>query len=130
MFGVFFGGLFSQSVTDVQYGAVGFLLTSLVPPIASGLAILITIYLNPRFREFHESQDRFSELDAIDIFYFCVLYATFNVCLSEVIDYFQNDGSLNIVPGQIFAMAFGDLTGSFLVFVFLNIGFTQITRFR
>ena len=130
MAAIFLGNFAFQSVLDAQGNDIDIMFNSLIPVIASGLAVLMTVYINPRFRDFHSPQNRFSQIDAIDIFYFCVIYATFNVCLSEALVYIQDHGQMNIIPSQIFAMAFGDLTGSFLVFIGLNLSFSAFIRLR
>ena len=106
------------------------MLVSLVPVIAAATAVISTCYFNPRFRDFHHLKERFSQIDAIDIFYFCSLYSVINVSLLKLILYFGIQDPVAFPPVMVLAMAFGDLTGSFLVFIILSLLFSLYLKLR
>lgn len=128
--GIFFGQLISNAQADDLSRSLDVVLISCVPMISAGAAVASTAFFNPRFREFHRPQERFSQIDAIDIFYFCCLYAIINVSLSKLLFHFEIQNPVAFPPIIVLGMAFGDLAGSFLVFVFLNLSFSLYLRFR
>lgn len=128
--GIFLGSLLMNWLAGDLTHSLDIVLFSFVPTLAASIAVVSTAYFNQRFRDFHSPQDRFSQIDAIDIFYFCSLYAIINVSLSKLLFYYEIQDPIAFPPIMVLGMAFGDLTGSFLVFIVLNVTFSLYTRFR
>lgn len=130
MIGIVTGAMLFNSFNRTFEHLGDMVLVSTVPALAAGFAVVTTYLFSPRFREFHQPKDRFSQIDGLDIFYFCSLYAFSNLALSEFLNYFTNQDPIEFPPMTVFGMIFGDLTGSFLGFVAINLLFSLYIRLR
>jgi len=101
---------------------------SAVPAISGMISIYVSSGTNKNIRDFLDVVPSISEIDALDILYFCVIYSISNSVLyglNSLTDYVQgNHFTLTYFLGTLF----GELSGSFIGFVMLNLGYSLISR--
>lgn len=128
--GLFIGNLVVNYIYDTGPNQLDLITQSLIPVLAIAIVLVTTFRLCPPFREFHQSDDRLSRIDAIDIFYFCVLYAVVDGILWKLAIGFELIDQDPFPVAMIGIKMFGNLTGSFLVFVAINLMFSLYIRLR
>ena len=101
---------------------------SLAPPLVATLTIAILSVSRQRIGDFLKPQSTLSDIDAFDILLFCAAYGLINAGLHHLLFYFDQGltGPLSFL--SVLQMMFGDLTGSFLGFIALNLGYSLFAR--
>ena len=126
--GILFGCL-AVNMTMIP-GASGLekLIISCIPALSSFGALSVMIRSNQRIRDLMRPSTSFSDIDAFDILSFCGLYSVFNTSSHQFL--FAINSDFNAPPDvrSVLGMFFGDLTGSFLVFIVLNLIFSLVRR--
>lgn len=104
------------------------LLLSLVPPAVMIATIAVLSILSKRIDSFFRPHSTLIEVDAFDILLFCAGYGVINASLHHILFYLDTQFATPVSPFTIGQMMFGDLTGSFLGFIALNIGYSLLVR--
>ena len=122
--GIFLGTLISNYIAldhQYMYKIVGL---ALIPAFAGVLSVFIARKTNKNIRNFFSLSPIRSDIDGLDVFYFCLLYASINSALLlayNICD--QATPNIEMLVGVLTGL-FGQLTGSFLGFVVLNFGYS------
>ena len=127
--GIFLGCAFLNFYLSPELHFASNLALSVIPGLTSALTLLFTTLTNRHIKGFLAPKVRYSDIDAIDILYFCIVHAVINT--------FSHQALFKLIPelsspedlGLAFSMLLGDLTGSFLVFVMLNLLFSAFKPF-
>ena len=125
---VFLGMCVSNIVTFQPVGFYQLLGMSLVPVLAGAAALYISVHTNKNIRNFLGPAPLASEIDALDIFYICAIYATINALIPLACGLFVSDTDLPISFIDLAGTIFGNLSGAFLGFVCVNVGYSLFSR--
>lgn len=104
------------------------LLLSLAPPLVTIATIAILSTASRRIGNFFKPNATLIEIDAFDILLFCAGYGLVNASLHHVLFYFDGKIGTSVSISTMLKMMFGDLTGSFLGFIILNLAYSLVTR--
>ena len=124
--GIFLGGLVINFWLYPHVSPVSNILISLVPALVCALTIFIMRIANGKLGIFLRPGMGYTDIDAIDVLYFCILHSVLNTSIHQFIYYCNSEYDAKSDVYNFFSMMLGDLTGSFLVFVLLNLGFTAL----
>jgi len=128
LFGVFLGMCVSNIVTFQPVGFYQLLGMSLVPALAGAAALYISVRTNKNIRNFLGPAPLASAIDALDIFYICAIYATINSLIPLACRLFVSEIGLPVSLIQLAGTIFGNLSGAFLGFVCVNVGYSLFSR--
>lgn len=104
------------------------LLLSLVPPSVTLSTIALLSLASKRIGNFFKPNSTLAEIDAFDIMIFCASYGVINASYHHLLFFFDPHLGTAVSSLTAIQMMFGDLTGSFLGFVALNLGYSVLTR--
>lgn len=115
---------FAQNSTNPESA----ILLSLAPAIVTITTIVILSLTSRRMGNFLRPHSTLSEIDAFDILLFCASYGVINATLHHILFLYDADFGIPVSPMTALQMMFGDLTGSFLGFIALNLAFSIVKR--
>ncbi len=94
---------------------------SAIQAVSAFLAVHGVAYFNQKIRDFIHPGVRWSDIDAVDVLYVCSVYSLLNSSLHSLL--FASDVAYgeSFSSVKMFSMFIGDLTGSFFVFLMLNL---------
>ena len=128
LFGVFLGICVSNVFVTDYAGFYQLMGMSLVPTLSAAAALYMSVRSNKNIRNFLGPAPLASEIDALDIFYFCTVYAMINSIIPPVYGFFLSEtgrsGSFIHLAGTMF----GNLSGAFLGFVIVNVGYSLFSH--
>lgn len=101
---------------------------SATPPLVAAATISGLSLISTRINMFLKPQATLIDVDAYDIFLFCAGYGVINTSLHHILFFLDERLSIPVSPFTALQMMFGDLTGSFLGFIALNLSFSLISR--
>lgn len=110
---------------DAQTSA---LLLSVAPPLALILTIAILSLVSQRIGSFLKPNASLIDVDAFDILLFCVGYGVINASLHHILFFLDAEFATPVSPITVVQMMFGDVTGAFLGFIGLNLGYSFVSR--
>jgi hypothetical protein len=96
--------------------------------VAAFMAVVILYRLKSSLDDLFRDDRGLPDIDGIDVFYFCCIYGIINTSLYQILFWFNPHYAVIFSIVTTIGMWFGDLTGSFLVFVALNLGYTALRR--
>ena len=126
--GIFLGALIINFSLYPTMDAYANILISCVPALVSALTIAVMTIGNTKIRDFLRPGMAYTQIDAIDILYFCILHSILNTSIHQLLFFVKTEYGVQFDMFSLMSMMLGDLSGSFLVFILLNIGFTAIGR--
>ncbi len=126
--GIFLGALIINFSLYPTMDAYANILISCVPALVSALTIAVMTIGNTKIRDFLRPGMGYTQIDAIDILYFCILHSILNTSIHQLLFFFKAEYGVQFDMFSLMSMMLGDLSGSFLIFILLNIGFTAIGR--
>lgn len=104
------------------------LVLSTTPAIVTAATIALLSMLSRRLDQFFSPTSTLADIDAIDILFFCAGYGLINASLHHLLFYFDPKLGAPVSLISVGQMMFGDLTGSFLGFIALNLCFSLLSR--
>jgi hypothetical protein len=104
------------------------LILSLTPAIVTAATIALMSLFSYRIDKFFSPTSTLADIDAYDILLFCTGYGIINASLHHILFYFDPKFGTPVSLRSVVEMMFGDLTGSFLGFVILNLSFSILSR--
>lgn len=115
-----------EHTTDIP----GALLLSAVPALVTIATISLLSVLFSRIGRFFSPTSTLIDIDAFDILLFCAGYGVINASLHHLLFYFDPGLTTPVSLLSVTQMMFGDLTGSFLGFIVLNLAYSLLIRFH
>lgn len=131
-YGASLGIFLGYSAVNLYGGSVNIenaLLLSATPALVSMTTIAVLSLVSKRIGSFFKPNSTLIEVDAFDILFFCAGYGLINASLHHLLFYFDTSFGTPISPLSVTQMMFGDLTGSFLGFIALNLAYSTAMRF-
>ena len=107
---------------------LGAVLLSMAPPTVTILTIALISMVSPRIGNFFKPNSTLVEVDAFDILLFCAGYGVINASLHNLLFFLDARFGTPVSALTVIQMMFGDLTGSFLGFVALNLSYSVLLR--
>lgn len=104
------------------------LLLSAAPALVTIATIWLLSLLFSRIGNFFSPTSTLIDIDAFDILIFCAGYGVINASLHHLLFYFDPDFATPVSLLSVTQMMFGDLTGSFLGFIALNLAYSVLSR--
>ena len=127
--GIFLGAIAS---TRMYHPMPDFMLDiplALIHSLASFAAVAILYALEAKLEDLFRDDRGLPDIDGIDVFYFCCIYGIINTALYQILFAIDPRYDVHFSAITTLGMWFGDLTGSFLVFIALNLGYILLRRF-
>lgn len=128
--GIFMGTLFINFQKWPDIPAVDTILLSAIPSIGAVTAVIILYSFKSKLEDVFRQNKELPEIDAIDVFYFCSTYGVINAVAHQALYFSIPAFGVDATLSKAIGMWFGDLTGSFLVFIALNFGYIAWTRIK
>ena len=126
-FGVFLGYGVINLVMHDEYKLDAIIL-SLTPPVVMVLTIALLSLVSRRIGHFFGPSSTLADIDAFDILLFCAGYGIVNASLHNLLFYLDPTFATPVSALSVVQMMFGDLTGSFLGFIGLNLSYSVMSR--
>ena len=99
-----------------------------VHSLAAFAAVVLLYWLKSSLSDLFNDDRGLPDIDGIDVFYFCCIYGVINTSLYQILFAVDQNYDVKFSMLTTFGMWFGDLTGSFLVFIALNLGYILLRR--
>eukprot|EP01037_Dinobryon_pediforme_P009528 gene9528-9604_t len=115
--GIFIGTLINNYITLDHVQIYRLLGLSVIPALSGALSVYIASQTNRNIRDFFGSAPTGSEIDGLDVFYFCLLYACLNTAALLIFNALDQQAQSSDMLSGILAGLFGQLSGSFMGFV-------------
>ena len=128
LLGVFLGNLICTYLTLNSLQFYSLVTLSAVPALSGAIAIFMCSHTNKNIREFLGSAPSGSEIDALDIFYFCAVYSIVHSLILFLYGGFGQGASIEVIINQTCGILFGNLSGSFIGFIGVNLVYTFVNR--
>lgn len=123
-----FAGYLAINLSQNGILQISTLALSLAPPIVAALTTAILSVSRQRIGIFLKPRSTIADIDALDVLFFCAAYGLINTALHHLLFFIDEDLTGPVSPLSAMQMMFGDLTGSFLGFIALNLGYSIVTR--
>ena len=128
--GIFLGELIINFSLYPKLDVYANVLISCVPACVCVLTIVLMTVSNKKIKAFMSPEMAYTQIDAIDIFYFCSIHSILNTFIHQFLFFLNTEYGVQFDVYALLSMMLGDLSGSFLIFILLNIGFTALGKIR
>lgn len=128
--GIFFGALIAYQSPWSSVTIFEQITLASIPAFSALLAVAVLYSAKSKLSEMFHDNKLIMEIDGLDVFYFCCAYGFFNTGAHHLIYIINGNYAMTLSITKAIGMWFGDLTGSFLVFIGLNIAYSIWIRFH
>eukprot|EP01037_Dinobryon_pediforme_P011905 gene11911-11997_t len=126
--GIFLAGLLINFYLYPDIHFLSNVAVALVPATVSAITLCFMTLTNRNIASLLSPSIAFSKVNVFDVLYFCLVHAILNTSIHQLLYLYNPVFDVKFDKFVVFGMMLGDITGSYLVFIMLNLMFSLVSR--